>query len=73
MKYTVLKFSKLISEKLEIFQQIFLVNFIQQIWWRKTRDINLVTKLESLKKHIDNNVQPRLAWEVTLLKIAMED
>ena len=25
------------------------------------------------KKHIDNNVQPRLAWEVTLLKIAMED
>ena len=69
----ILKFSKLISEKLEIFQQIFLVNFIQQIWWRKTRDRSLVTKLESLKKHIDNNVQPRLAWEVTLLKIAMED
>ena len=68
-----MKFSKLISEKLEIFQQIFLVNFIQQIWWRKTRDRSLVTKLESLKKHIDNNVQPRLAWEVTLLKIAMED
>ena len=68
-----MRFSKLISEKLEIFQQIFLVNFIQQIWWRKTRDRSLVTKLESLKKHIDNNVQPRLAWEVTLLKIAMED
>ena len=33
----ILKISKLISEELEIYQQIFLINFIQKIWWRKTK------------------------------------
>ena len=69
----ILKFSKVISEKLEEYQQISLVHLIQQMWWRKTRNRNLVTKLEILKSHIKNNIQPRLAWEVTLLKIAIED
>jgi len=35
----ILEISKLISEKLEIFQQICLVNLIQTIWWRKTKNI----------------------------------
>jgi len=45
----ILEISKSISEKLEIFQQISLVNLIQTIWWRKTKNIGLVKKLESLK------------------------
>ena len=69
----ILKVSKLISEQLENYQQIHLIHLIQQIWWRKTRNAYLVKKLESLKLNIKNNIQPRLAWEVTLLKIAMED
>lgn len=69
----ILKVCKLISEQLEIYQQICLINLIQQMWWRKTRNINLVKKLEKLKLHIKNHIQPRLAWEVTLLKIAIED
>ena len=69
----IFKVSKLISEQLENYQQIHLIHLIQQIWWGKTSNVNLVKKLESLKLHIKNNVQPRLAWEVTLLKIAMED
>ena len=69
----ILQVCKSISEQLEIYQQICLINLIQQIWWRKTRNINLVKKLEKLKLHIKNNIQPRLAWEVTLLKIAIED
>ena len=32
----ILEISKLISEKLEINQQISLVNLIHTIWWRKT-------------------------------------
>ena len=43
------------------------------MWWTKTRNINLVKKLETLKNQIKKNIQPRLAWEVNLLKIAMED
>ncbi len=69
----ILEISKLISEKLEIFQQICLVNLIQTIWWRKTKNIGLVKKLENLKYLLKKNIQPRLAWEITFLKISMED
>ena len=69
----ILEISKSISEKLEIFQQISLVNLIQTIWWRKTKNISLVKKLENLKNLLRKNIQHRLAWEITLLKISMED
>jgi len=69
----ILKISKLISDKLEIYQQICLVNLIQTIWWRKTKNIALVKKLEKLKFYLRKNIQPRLAWEITFLKILMED
>ena len=65
--------TKSISEKLEIFQQISLVNLIQAIWWRKTKNIGLAKKLENLKYLLRKNIQPRLSWEITLLKISIED
>jgi len=69
----ILEISKSISEKLEIFQQICLVNLIQTIWWRKTKNIGLVKKLENLKYLLRKNIQPRLAWEIAFLKISIED
>jgi len=69
----ILEISKLISEKLENYQQIYLVNLIQTIWWRKTKNIRLVKKLENLKYFLRKSIQPRLAWETTFLKISMED
>ena len=69
----ILEISKLISDKLEIYQQIYLVNLIQTIWWRKTKNIGLVQKLENLKYLLRKNIQPRLAWEIAFLKISMED
>ena len=69
----ILEISKLISEKLEISQQICLVNLIQTIWWRKTKNISLVKKLENLKNLLRKNIQPRLAWEIAFLKISMEN
>jgi len=68
-----LEISKSISEKLEISQQIYIVHLIQTIWWRKTNKIGLVKKLENLKYLLRKNIQPRLAWEITFLKISMED
>ena len=68
----ILELSRLISEQLEIYQQICLVNLIQIIWWRKTKSIYLVKKLENLKLNLRKNIQPRLAWEITFLKILME-
>ena len=69
----ILEASKAISEKLEIDQQIYLVNLIQTSWWRKSQNIDLVKKLEKLKYLLRKNIQPRLAWEITFLKISMED
>ena len=65
--------SKLISETLEIHQQICLVNFIQVIWWRKIKNIDIIKKLEYLKINLRKNIQPRLTWEITFLKILMDD
>ena len=69
----IFEISQSITEKLEDFQQIYLVNLIQTIWWRKTKKLDLVKKLENLKLLIRKNIQPRLAWEITFLKISMED
>ena len=69
----ILEVSKLISEELEIYQQISLVNLIQIIWWRKTKNPNLVKKLENLKFYLRKKIQPRLAWEITFLKISMKE
>ena len=69
----ILEICKSISEKLEISQQICLVNLIQTIWWRKTKNIGLVKKLENLIYLLRKNIQPRLAWEIAFLKISMED
>jgi len=69
----ILEISKLISEKLEIYQQICLINLIETIWWKNTKNTGLVKKLENLKYLLTKNIQPRLAWEVTFLKISMED
>ncbi len=69
----ILEVSKLISEQLDIHQQICLVNFIQIIWWRKTKNIDLIKKLEKLKIHLRRNIQPRLSWEITFFKISLED
>ena len=69
----ILKIAKLISEELEIDQQIFLVNITQKKWWEKTKNVNIIKKLEDLKLHLKSFIQPRLAWEVTLLKITIED
>ena len=69
----ILEISKSISEKLEILQQICLVNLIQTIWWRKTKNIGLIKKLENLKYLLRKNIQPRVAWEIAFLKISMED
>ena len=66
----ILEVSKLITEHLEIRQQICLVNLMQINWWRKTKNVDLVKKLEKLKVYITKNIQHRLAWEITLLKIS---
>ena len=69
----ILKTSKIISEELNIDKQILFINILQKKYWEKTKSKNIIKKLEDLKILLRSYIQPRLAWEVTLLKIAIED
>ena len=64
-----LKLAKEITDELNIEQQLWLVDFEQNRVWIKKNNSSIVKKLEDLRKQLLNYVQPRLAWEVTLLEI----
>ena len=69
----ILNISKIITEDLEIDQQVFLANFIQKKYWENTKNKNIITVLEKLKVNLRDLITPRLCWEVALLKIAIEE
>ena len=68
-KIELLKLAKEITDELNIEQQLWLIDFEQNINWERERNSDLVNKLEELRKQLLNYVQPRLAWEVTLLEL----
>jgi DNA polymerase-3 subunit delta' len=68
-KIDVLKLAKDITDELNIEQQLWFINFQQNIMWEKENNSNMVVKLEDLRKQLLTYVQPRLAWEITLLEI----
>ena len=69
----ILNLVKVIIDELDSKQQEFLIEFIQYKWWRNTNNIKIVRIVENLKINIKNNVQPRIAWEACLLKIALKE
>ena len=71
--FEILQISKKITEDLDIDQQLFLVNFLQKKCWEKTKNKKIIELLENLKLNLINLITPRLAWEVALLKIGIED
>ena len=68
-KIEVLKIAKEITDNLTIDQQLWFINFQQNIAWERENDSFVVMLLEELRKQLLSHVQPRLAWEVTLLEI----
>ena len=64
-----LKLAKEITDELNIEQQLWLIDFQQNRAWIKEKNSNIVIQLEELRKQLLKFVQPRLAWEVTLLEI----
>ena len=68
----ILFLSKNITTHLNSHQQELLLNYMQRDWWQKTKDKKIAEILEAIKININSNIQPRLAWEVGLLKIKLE-
>ena len=68
-----LKLAKEITDELNIEQQLWFIDFQQNKAWVKKRNSHTVKQLEELRKQLLKYVQPRLAWEVTLLEINLID
>ncbi len=66
-----LNLAKNISSELDIFKQKFLVEFLQYTWWKQSSNKVFLNSLEELKSNLSNNLQNRLSWEVSLLKIVL--
>ena len=64
-----LSLAKEISENLDIDQQIWLINWLQQNIWAKKRNSQRIKRLEKLRFQLGCFVQPRLAWEIALIEI----
>jgi len=69
----ILFLAKNITTHLNLNQQEFLLDYIQRNWWKKTKDKKTAEIIEAMKVNIISNIQPRLAWEVGLLKVRLED
>ena len=67
----ILILSKAICEELNYEQQEYLIDYIQLIWWKKIGSKRIIEILEDLKSNLKRNIQPRLSWEINLIKISM--
>ena len=66
-----LQLAKEITDELDIEQQLWLIDFQQHRYWIKEKDSNTVKRLEELRRQLLKYVQPRLAWEITLLELKL--
>ena len=68
-KIELLQLAKEITDELNIEQQLWIIDFKQYRYWVKRKDSKIVKRFELLRRHLLKFVQPRLAWELTLLEI----
>ena len=69
----ILFLAKNITNVLDLNQQELLLNYMQSNWWKKTKDKKIAKIIENIKNNINSNIQPRISWEVGLLKIKLEE
>jgi DNA polymerase-3 subunit delta' len=60
-----------LCEQLDGEQQLWLLSWWQWALWRRQRRAAVLRRLESLRAQLRSFVQPRLAWEVALLELAL--
>jgi DNA polymerase III subunit delta' len=58
-----------IDRELDSFEQLWLVDYLQYIYWQKYRNPQLILLLEQTRSQLLAYVQPQLVWECTLLQL----
>ncbi len=64
-----LSLAKDLVDELDLEQQIWIIQWLQQHFWIKENNFDAIKKLEKLRIQIQSFVNTRLAWEITLLKL----
>ncbi len=59
-----------LADSLDGDQQQWLLRWWQQTLWNRSQNPHQLRRLDRLRSHLRAYVQPRLAWEVTLLELA---
>ena len=58
-----------IDRDLDSVEQLWLVDYLQYIYWQRYRAVKLIETLEQTRSQLLAYVQPRLVWECAFLKI----
>ena len=67
-KITGFQLAKEISDNLELDTQIWLIDYLQYLYWKRERDLILIESLEKSKQLLKRYVQPRLVWDCFFLE-----
>lgn len=68
-KLNALFLAKDISQQLDLETQLWLINYLQYIYWNKYHKKSLITALEKASFALNSYTQPRLVWECLFLSI----
>lgn len=69
-----LRLAKQITKGLDAEAQIWLLDYLQQVYWRSgSASIGMIEQLEKAKEYLRAYVQPQLVWEVTLMTGLVEE
>ena len=68
-----LELARQIDQALDTDAQVWLVDYLQQVYWQQQWQPRLLYPLEQARQHLLSYAQPRLVWEVALLTISQSD
>ena len=46
---------------------------MQRHWWEKTKNKRYIEILEGIKNNIILKIQPRISWEIGLIKVKLKE
>jgi DNA polymerase III subunit delta' len=64
-----LTLAQTIEQSLDAEAQLWLIDYLQQVYWRTYGQPQSLLALENARRHLLAYAQPRLVWEVTLLEL----
>lgn len=70
---TALNLAQQIAKTLDTETQLWLVDYLQQLYWQRQGSTASLQVLEQARLHLRRFVQPRLVWDVTLMAIVSDE